>query len=65
MILVMLGAPGTGKGTIATILAKELKIPQISTGDLFRDNISKGTELGKIADTYISKLPRHANRCCH
>ena len=55
MIIIMLGAPGTGKGTIAGILAENLGIPQISTGDIFRKNIKEGTELGKLADSYISK----------
>ena len=54
MIIIMLGAPGTGKGTISGILAKELNIPQISTGDIFRKNISEKTELGKLAESYIS-----------
>ena len=39
MIIIMLGAPGTGKGTVASLLAKELGIPQVSTGDIFRKNI--------------------------
>ena len=55
MNIIMLGAPGTGKGTIASILAEKLGIPQISTGDIFRKNIKEGTELGKLADSYISK----------
>lgn len=55
MNIIMLGAPGTGKGTIASILAERLGIPQISTGDIFRKNIKEGTELGKLADSYISK----------
>lgn len=55
MILIMLGAPGTGKGTIANILQSELKIPQISTGDIFRQNIADKTELGKKAQEYMSK----------
>ena len=55
MNIIMLGAPGTGKGTIASILSEELGIPQISTGDIFRKNIKEGTELGKLAETYISK----------
>ena len=55
MIIIMLGAPGTGKGTVAGILTGALNIPQISTGDIFRQQISEGTELGKLADSYISK----------
>jgi len=51
----MLGAPATGKGTVASILSERLNIPQISTGDIFRKNISDKTELGKIAEEYISK----------
>ena len=55
MIIIMLGAPGTGKGTVAGILQEKLGIKQVSTGDIFRKNIQEGTELGKIADSYISK----------
>ena len=55
MVVIMLGAPGTGKGTVANILAERLGIPQVSTGDIFRKNIKEGTELGKLADSYISK----------
>ncbi len=55
MIVIMLGAPGTGKGTIAGILSKKLGIPQVSTGDIFRKNISEKTELGRLAESYISK----------
>ena len=55
MIIIMLGAPGTGKGTVASILSEKLNIPQVSTGDIFRKNIAEQTELGKLADRYISK----------
>ena len=55
MIIIMLGAPGTGKGTVAGLLQEKLGIKQVSTGDIFRKNIKEGTELGKIAETYISK----------
>ena len=55
MYIVMLGAPGSGKGTTAKILAKRLNLPHISTGDMFREQIKKETELGKLADSYISK----------
>ena len=55
MVLIMLGAPGTGKGTVANILKEELGIPQVSTGDIFRKHIKEQTELGKLADRYISK----------
>lgn len=55
MIIIMLGAPGTGKGTVASILAGKLNIPQVSTGDIFRKHIKEKTELGKLAESYISK----------
>lgn len=55
MTIIMLGAPGTGKGTVAGILSEKLQIPQISTGDIFRKHIKEKTELGIIADQYISK----------
>ena len=51
----MLGAPGTGKGTVAGKLQDKLGFTQVSTGDIFRKNIKEGTELGKLADSYISK----------
>ena len=47
--------PRNGKGTVASLLAKELGIPQVSTGDIFRKNIKEKTELGKLAESYISK----------
>ncbi len=53
MRLVLLGPPGAGKGTQASLLSDSLKIPHISTGDLFRANISQGTELGKQAQEYM------------
>lgn len=55
MVIIMLGAPGTGKGTVAGLLQEKLGIKHISTGDIFRKNIKEGTELGKIAELYISK----------
>lgn len=55
MVIIMLGAPGTGKGTIASILTNELGMPQVSTGDIFRKHIKEGTALGKLAESYISK----------
>ena len=55
MYIVMLGAPGSGKGTTAKILAKKTNLPHISTGDMFREQIKKDTELGKLANSYISK----------
>ena len=55
MVIIMLGAPGTGKGTVAGILKEKLNIPQVSTGDIFRKNMKEGTKLGKLAESYISK----------
>ena len=53
MKIIMLGAPGAGKGTQADLLAKELRIPHISTGDIFRRNIKEGTELGRKAKEFM------------
>lgn len=53
MRIVLVGPPGAGKGTQAAFLARNLSIPHISTGDLFRANISQGTELGKQAKAYM------------
>jgi adenylate kinase len=53
MRLMILGAPGAGKGTQAVILSNKLKIPHISTGDIFRSNIKNETPLGKLAKQYI------------
>lgn len=55
MRLVLLGPPGAGKGTQASAIIKKYDIPHISTGDIFRANIKKGTELGKKAKAYIDK----------
>jgi len=55
MKIIMLGAPGAGKGTQAKMLAAKYGIPHISTGDIFRANISEGTELGKKAKEYMDK----------
>ena len=55
MYIVMLGGPGSGKGSASKILTNQLNIPHISTGDMFREQIKKQTELGKLADSYISK----------
>lgn len=55
MIIIMLGAQGTGKGTVAGLISEKIGIPQISTGDIFRKNIKEKTPLGIEADKYISK----------
>ena len=55
MKLIMLGAPGAGKGTQAKRIAAKYGIPHISTGDIFRANIKNGTELGKKAQTYMDQ----------
>ena len=55
MNIIMLGAQGTGKGTLAGFLVEKLGIPQVSTGDIFRKHMKEGTELGKIAKEYINK----------
>ena len=53
MKIVMLGAPGAGKGTQAQMMAEKFGLPHISTGDIFRANIKNGTELGKKAKAYM------------
>lgn len=53
MNIIMLGAQGTGKGTVAGILSEKLGIPQISTGDIFRKNVKEETELGIEANKYM------------
>ena len=55
MKIIMLGAPGAGKGTQADMIAKKYDIPHISTGDIFRANIKNGTELGKKAKGYMDQ----------
>lgn len=55
MKIIMLGAPGAGKGTQAKRIAEKYSIPHISTGDIFRANIKNGTELGNKAKTYMDK----------
>lgn len=55
MKIIMLGAPGAGKGTQAKRIAEKYLIPHISTGDIFRANIKNGTELGKKAKTYMDQ----------
>ncbi len=55
MKLIFLGPPGAGKGTLAGFMGKELGIPQISTGDIFRDAIKRETELGKKVKQIVSR----------
>lgn len=55
MKIIMLGAPGAGKGTQAKRIAGKYQIPHISTGDIFRANIKNGTKLGKEASTYMDQ----------
>ena len=55
MKIIMLGAPGAGKGTQAKKIAAKYELPHISTGDIFRANIKNGTELGKKAKTYMDQ----------
>lgn len=55
MRLILLGPPGAGKGTQASIIVEEYNIPHISTGDIFRYNIKEGTELGKKAKGYMDQ----------
>ncbi len=54
MRIVLLGPPGCGKGTQAAVLAEELGVPAVSTGDLFRAHVEDGTELGRTAAAYSS-----------
>ena len=55
MKIIMLGAPGAGKGTQAKMIADKCNVPHISTGDIFRANIKNGTELGSKAKAYMDK----------
>lgn len=55
MKVIMLGAPGAGKGTQAKMIAEKYRIPHVSTGDIFRANIKNGTELGMEAKKYIDQ----------
>jgi len=53
--IIMLGAPGAGKGTQAKVISGRYGVPQISTGDLLRDNVLRGTELGRAARSYMDR----------
>ena len=55
MRVVLVGPPGAGKGTQAQFIAAHLSVPKISTGDIFRANVSGGTELGKLAKEYMDR----------
>ncbi|MCD6385335.1 nucleoside monophosphate kinase [Candidatus Sumerlaeota bacterium] len=62
MNIVMMGIQGSGKGTQSKLLSRHLDIPHISVGELFRDHINRGTELGKKAEQYVNKgelVPDH------
>jgi adenylate kinase len=53
--IVLLGPPGAGKGTQAEVLAAKMELPHISSGDIFRENIRTGTEMGTLAQTFMSR----------
>ena len=55
MNIILLGAPGAGKGTLASKLVEGYAFPHISTGDIFRENIKNQTEIGLLAKSYIDK----------
>lgn len=55
MIVIMLGAPGTGKGTVGNLLAEKLNIPHISSGEIFRSYIKDDDELGREINSYVSE----------
>ena len=55
VFIVLLGPPGSGKGTQAQIIAEKLGLPHISSGDIFRENLKNQTKLGKIAEDYIQR----------
>jgi adenylate kinase len=53
--IVLLGAPGAGKGTQAALVSKELGLPHVSSGDIFRENIKNSTDLGHTAEEYLNR----------
>jgi len=53
--IVLLGPPGAGKGTQAQVISEKMVLPHISSGDIFRENLKKNTELGKLAAQYMNK----------
>ncbi len=53
--IILLGPPGAGKGTQAQVISEKLSLPHISSGDIFRENLKKETELGKLAAQYMNK----------
>ncbi len=55
MNILLLGAPGAGKGTQATRISEKFHLPHISTGDIFRDNIKRGTQIGLLAKSYTDQ----------
>src|SRR5512137_1620546 len=55
LFIVMLGAPGAGKGTQARMLSEKLGLPQVSSGDIFRENLKNQTPLGLLAKQYMDK----------
>ncbi|MFZ5478702.1 MAG: adenylate kinase [Myxococcota bacterium] len=55
MNALLFGPPGSGKGTQATALAEALAVPHVATGDIFRKNLKEGTDLGKLAKSYMEK----------
>jgi len=55
MKLILLGAPGSGKGTLAKLLSSELKVPHISPGDILREEVKQGSQLGKTARPFMEK----------
>lgn len=55
MMIIMLGAPGTGKGTVGNLLAEKLQIPHISSGEIFRSYINSDDEIGKEVKSYVSE----------